>query len=78
MSEAVAFVAYNHTSSIEEDEADVVCIRVVLVPVAVMLIALPLTLSDNNCFVYVAIILLFYKKTDKPMILFESSAALGP
>jgi hypothetical protein len=56
------------------DDACVVCIVVVLAPLAAITIDLPFVLCDNNCFVYVAMILfIFYKKIERPMIVFEFS-----
>jgi hypothetical protein len=53
-------VAYNHTSSTTLDDACVVCIVVVLAPLAAITIDLPFVLWDNNCFVYVAMILFIF------------------
>jgi hypothetical protein len=47
--------------------------------VAVITIDLPFVLCDNNCFVYVAIILfIFYKKIERPIIVLESSRDAAP
>jgi hypothetical protein len=42
------------------DDACVVCIVVVLAPLAAITIDLPFVLWDNNCFVYVAMILFIF------------------